>query len=190
MATASIYLLHSDKGEKVYVGHTTMSLKQRFNAHKCSYRKGSTTTSKILFEDYGIDNVCITLLETVPIDERFIKEKYYISQYTTAVNKFNPHRTEEEHKEQKAQLAKERWKNPEKHEERKDYMRDKVACECGMEISKNSIYKHKKREIHIQNMAKLQNNVARTVSVNNEDTIMKGVSNDNSSDVLVGLNNQ
>lgn len=189
MATASIYLLHSDKGEKVYVGHTIMSLKQRFNAHTSKYRLGGTTTSKILFEDYGIDNVCITLLETVPVDERFIKEKYYISQYTTAVNKFNPHRTEEEYKEQRAKLAKERWGNPEKHEERKDYMRDKVACECGMEISKNSIYKHKKREIHIQNMAKLQHNVARTVSVHHKYPVMPSVSNDNSSSGLVGLNN-
>lgn len=157
MATASIYLLHSDKGDKVYVGSTTTPLKQRFNAHTSRFRKDGTTTSRALFEEYGIDNVVISLLETVPLNERFIQEKHYISQYPTSVNKFNPFRTQEEKKEQKAQLANERWNNVDKHELRKDYMRDKIKCECGMEISKNSIYKHKKREIHI---AKLQDNVA------------------------------
>jgi len=51
----------------VYIGSTTMSLQKRFNIHRAITNK---TSSKILFEKYGCENIEICLLEDYPCDNR------------------------------------------------------------------------------------------------------------------------
>ena len=65
-----IYMLYSNYNpERIYVGKTIQSLKTRLSNHRCHYRRylkgdyGKNCSSYKIFNDYGIDNIHIELLE-------------------------------------------------------------------------------------------------------------------------------
>lgn len=78
----------------VYIGSTTASLKDRFLAHKRSYRrwkksqKGAYLASFKVFERYGIENTCIDKLDSVYVDksELLKLEGKYQERYINCVN--------------------------------------------------------------------------------------------------------
>ena len=68
-----LYKIESHQGDKIYIGSTTKEyLSQRFVAHRDDYKqykKGKTIgkmTSFNLFDEYGLDNCFITLIESFP----------------------------------------------------------------------------------------------------------------------------
>ena len=78
-----IYKIVDSNNEKCYYGSTIQKLNIRFNGHKNSYiydnRKKST--SKLLFDEFGIENCRIELVELYPcnsIKELNLREGYYI----------------------------------------------------------------------------------------------------------------
>ena len=82
-----IYKIWSLKGDKIYVGATTKDLLcQRMSKHRSMYSswlkgKGKNITSYLIFEEYGVDNCQIELLEMVECknrDEQKQKEGHYI----------------------------------------------------------------------------------------------------------------
>jgi hypothetical protein len=83
-----IYKIESHLGDKVYIGSTTNEyLSQRFQNHKSSYKRwkqekpNSFTTSFLLFDEYGVDNCQIVLIEECKCnskDEKNAKEGHYI----------------------------------------------------------------------------------------------------------------
>ena len=88
---SKIYKIYSDLGDKVYIGCTTKEyLSQRMAKHKYDYtyykKKREDTGfafvySYLLFDEYGVDNCKIELLETNPctsIDEIRKREAHYI----------------------------------------------------------------------------------------------------------------
>jgi hypothetical protein len=88
---SKIYKIYSDLGDKLYIGCTTKQyLSQRMAKHKYDYtyykkkREGSGfafVTSYLIFDEYGVDNCKIELLETYPcnsIDEIRKRESHYI----------------------------------------------------------------------------------------------------------------
>ncbi len=88
---SKIYKIYSDLGDKVYIGCTTKQyLSQRMARHKYDYtyykKKREDTGfafvySYLLFDEYGIENCKIELLETFPcnsIDEIRKREAHYI----------------------------------------------------------------------------------------------------------------
>ena len=64
-----IYRIESHLGNKIYIGSTTKQyLSQRMTAHRKDYNywksgKGHFITSYLLFDEYGLDNCSIELLE-------------------------------------------------------------------------------------------------------------------------------
>ena len=109
---SKIYRIWSPQGDKVYIGSTTKELLcQRMTAHRKEYRKWKKTniqcvTSYLLFEEYGIENCFIELLEAKECnskDELNQLEGKYIRELT-CVNKRVEGRTRkqyrEEHKEE------------------------------------------------------------------------------------------
>ena len=66
---SKVYKIWSPNGDKIYVGSTTKQyLSQRMTAHRNNYNtwkngKCCLTTSFLLFDEYGIDNCFIELLE-------------------------------------------------------------------------------------------------------------------------------
>ncbi len=89
----------------VYIGSTTKKLlSQRMANHRNCYKvwkngKGNKTTSFDLFEKYGIDNCCLTLLKSVLCtskDELHSRERHYIESLE-CVNKVVIGRTKQEY---------------------------------------------------------------------------------------------
>jgi len=82
-----IYKIESDKGNKVYIGSTAKQyLSQRFQQHKNNYKKfkegiGKKDILNDLFDEYGLENCRIVLLESFSCnckDEKNAKENQYI----------------------------------------------------------------------------------------------------------------
>lgn len=161
-----IYKLWSPQGEEIYFGSTTNSLTRRFNNHKCMNERCS---SKYLFEKY--DDVRIELVEEYPCNNRielYRKEGEYIKN-NSCINKTNYNKSREEiskdyyeknkdkyhdhyekNKDYKLNYQNEyREKNIEKIKERKSI---RIICECGLEVNKDGIARHKKSNRHISNL--------------------------------------
>ena len=90
-----IYKIESHLGDNIYVGSTCKEyLSQRFQQHKTDYKRwkdGKTynITSFKLFEEYGIENCNIILIEAYPCnskDEKNAREGHYIKELN-CVNK-------------------------------------------------------------------------------------------------------
>jgi hypothetical protein len=85
--------------EKCYIGSTCQTLEKRFNSHKYPQQLRSKTSLWILFEEYGIENCCIELIENYACNnlyELLRREGYYI-QKLDCVNKIVAGRTKEEY---------------------------------------------------------------------------------------------
>jgi hypothetical protein len=88
---------------KMYIGSTTQSLSKRFSKHKGDYiswknNKHSKVMAYDIFEEFGIDNCKIELIEECPCENKiqlFKKEGEYI-QNNECVNKVIPGRTMKE----------------------------------------------------------------------------------------------
>lgn len=146
--SASIYILESALTDKVYIGSTTLSIIKRFQLHKTEAKHNvpGCCSSKELFD---IGTVSIRLLETVPYSERLIRERFWLTQYTTAINKYDPYETKEEHNIRKKEYMRKRfeklYENPEEHAKWLEHRRRKVICDCGKEIAHSVLARHKKK---------------------------------------------
>jgi group I intron endonuclease len=78
---ATVYKYLSPDLQECYVGSTTDE-DRRKSRHKC----GSNTTSELLFEKYGYDNCSYVVLEVCPLEERRIKEQWWLDHSVGAVN--------------------------------------------------------------------------------------------------------
>ena len=144
-----IYKIWSPLGDNIYIGCTTKKyLSQRMVQHKHNANKGSqkTNTSYIIFEEYGINNCFIELLEAkecVSKDECKMLEGKYIRELE-CVNKYIPDRTKKEYYEtHKDKLAE--WQKQYRHDNKEDLRNIKgmvCICECG------SLYTHAHKSRH------------------------------------------
>ena len=118
-----IYKIESHLGDKIYIGSTTKQyLSQRMGFHRSDYKKWMNNKSGYvrvydLFNEYGIDNCLITLIEMCPCntrDELRAKEGFYIKSLP-CVNKNVAGRSQKEynaeHKEQRKQSQKDFYEN-------------------------------------------------------------------------------
>ena len=84
-----IYKITNDINDKIYIGQTTESLKQRFNRH-CGYQLNDNTHFHRAMKKYGIEHFSIELVEEVnnqeELDER---EFYWINFYNSVENGYN-----------------------------------------------------------------------------------------------------
>lgn len=156
---AKIYRIHSDKGEKVYIGSTTdRYLCNRFSDHRTEYRaKRQYCTSHILFDEYGMDNCFIELIEEVEYktkDDYHIREQYWIDNTPTAVNTKPAYQTPEQKRIISLNKRKLYYKRHADaiNEKRKTNL---VTCECGMEVRADWLTQHKKKQDHLVRMGEM-----------------------------------
>jgi len=99
-----IYKIESTLGNMVYYGSTTKKrLCDRMTKHRGDYKlwlKGKThlVMSYKLFDEYGLENCKIILVENYPCeskDELAARERHYITNFD-CVNKYVPNRTKKE----------------------------------------------------------------------------------------------
>ena len=170
---SKIYKIQSHVGEKIYIGSTTKKLLcDRMTGHRYDYKrwkngdKSRVYKSFEMFDEYGLENCKIILIENYPCnsrDELTSREAHHIRN-TVCVNKYIPDRTREEyrneseHKERKAVLSKAR------HQEKKEMKlagittapRDTTnqsVCECGGRFRPENKRFHLKTEMHIRHLS-------------------------------------
>jgi ribosome-interacting GTPase 1 len=103
-ANGKIYKIESNIGDKIYIGSTTKTqLSQRMGGHRACYKswkagKGRLNTVYHLFDEYGVENCKIVLLEECPCetnDQLKSREAHFIKTLE-CVNKAIPLRTRAE----------------------------------------------------------------------------------------------
>ncbi len=166
-----IYKIESHLGDKIYVGSTTKKyLSERMTAHRqsyCTWKKGNygKVRSFELFEEYGIENCNIILLELCPCkskDELNAKEAHYI-RTLKCVNKVIPGRTQKQYIEENKNKIKEydkqykkdntikiKEQNKQYREDNKDIISRSFICECGCELKTNHKTRHERTKKHIE----------------------------------------
>jgi hypothetical protein len=125
-----VYKIWSPNGDKIYIGSTTKEyLSQRMDHHRSDYKlKKVYLTAFILFEEYGIENCKIELLEAKECtckDELRQLEGKYIRELD-CVNKYIAGRTQKEWYQEHPEKTKEyKKKYDETHkEEKKEYQKE------------------------------------------------------------------
>ena len=127
-----IYKIYSHLGDKIYIGSTVCELvSQRMVKHRGSYKQWKKnneryTTSFILFEEYGVENCIIELIEAKPcidINEQAKLEGSYI-RTIECVNKNIPGRTIKEYREDNKENIK--AKNKQFYEKNKDKLKNNM----------------------------------------------------------------
>ena len=83
---ATIYKILSPCLQECYIGSTIRKVEWRWTQHR---HKNNATNSKILFEKYGIDNCKFMIVEKCSIEERFIKEQWWLDNSIGIVNENN-----------------------------------------------------------------------------------------------------
>ena len=161
-----IYKIESHLGDKIYIGSTVKKrLCDRMTYHRFAYKKNeladkkSKMTSYLLFEEYGLENCKIVLIENFPCntkDELLSREAFYI-RTMKCVNKNIPNRKSKEYRidpvnKEKRLLYIQKY-NEEHHEEIVEKGKVKTTCECGVCFRRADITKHIKTKKHLSIMA-------------------------------------
>ena len=137
-------------GDKVYYGSTTLSLPDRWKYHKSKYNtdKKGQCSSKKLFEEFGIDNCIIELIEECPNtnsrEELETIETFYIT--TNECVNIKIKRTRQQYRqdmkeEQRAYLQ-------ERRKQLKNENKDTFECECGSTVKNYNKARHLKTDKH------------------------------------------
>ena len=158
-----IYKIESHLGDKIYIGSTIKQyLSQRFVNHRSDFKMWQNekiprrVNSFILFEEYGVENCEIVLIESFPCnskDELHAREAYYIKTMA-CVNKAIPKRTQKEYKIDNVERIKVRDKDY--REANKERIQMKIQCACGNLYSHNDKSRHYKSKKHIKHELNLQ----------------------------------
>ena len=165
-AKAKIYKIWSPIGDKIYIGSTTKEyLSQRMTTHRGNYNhwkkgKGHMITAFNLFEEYGIENCFIELLEAKPCKSKDELKQFEGSFIRTlkCVNKYIPDRTQKEYQQDNKEKKLEYDKNY--YEQNKDKILEKklekITCQCGCFITKqgSKSSKHIQTKKHINGVNK------------------------------------
>jgi hypothetical protein len=156
-----IYKIMSHVGDKVYVGSTTKStLAMRMAHHRSDYsvwknhtaKKQNKIMSYELFDEYGVDNCFIVLLENFPCiskDEKNAKEAHWI-RTVDCVNKKMPGRTRRQYYDENIEHFREKGREYSKayFEKHKESKLSVIECECGFSFTHCNTARHLRTQRH------------------------------------------
>lgn len=82
-----VYIITNDINEKVYIGQTTNSLRERFNQH---YNNSGSSVGRAM-QEIGKEHFSISILDDTAtnLDELLEKEIYYINKYNSIETGYN-----------------------------------------------------------------------------------------------------
>jgi hypothetical protein len=164
---SKVYKIWSPQGDKIYIGSTTKELLcQRMSSHRKEYRKWQNTTKKfissyLLFEEYGIENCFIELIEAKECsskDESNKLEGKYIRLFD-CVNKRIEGRTKQEYSfDNKEHIFNYKKQYREDHKEEIKFKKStSYICECGSTFTDHHRARHERSIKHksfIDNLSK------------------------------------
>ena len=162
----------------IYIGSTTDFIRRK-NNHKncCNNEKQKGYKDKkyqYIRDNGGWDNWNMIEIEKFPCsdgNETRAKEEYWRSHFNAQLNSRKAYMTDEEkleyHKQYREQnkdrIVEYNENNKDKKREQdklyrinnKDIINEKITCECGCIINKHSLIRHKKRQIHLDLISKI-----------------------------------
>ena len=160
-----IYQITDNAYTKFYIGSTTVSLSKRMTKHREMYKRfldgkcRKQMNSTDLFEEFGMKNCKIELLETFPCasKEELLKREGYFIRKIPCVNRTILGRSKKEYcmdtKEKKAEYDKAyRAKNKDRLQEQKKIKYGKCAsytCPCGSVYNYTNRRHHEKSKKHL-----------------------------------------
>ena len=159
-----VYKITDNAYTKCYIGSTCESLSQRMARHRKEYRnylKGCKyfITSFNIFNEFGIDNCKIELLETCPCDtvEELRKREGHYKQSLDCVNKQTPGRTQAEYREQNREQINQQkrdhyWNNKDDINESK---KQTYTCACGSVVRIAGKAEHERMKTHLRFIGKI-----------------------------------
>ncbi len=154
-----IYKITDNAYIKTYYGSTTQALSSRMTCHRSLYKNGKgKMTSFNIFEEFGVENCKIELVELYPCNsknELEMREGFYIKN-NICVNKKIAGRTKEEYKEDNKEKIALQMK--EYYEDNKD----KII------LQNKEYYKDNKEKIALQNKEYYEDNKEKIVLQNKE----------------------
>lgn len=89
---ATVYKILSPDLTECYVGSTTQKVERRWQSHT----DAMNCMSKLLFDTYGVENCHFIILEVCSIEERRIKEQWWLDHSVGAVNQRRAYRSDDE----------------------------------------------------------------------------------------------
>jgi hypothetical protein len=101
---SKIYKIVNDVDDCIYIGSTILPLGVRFSKHKNKFKKNTETQTKakLLFENYGLKNCHIELIENYPCISRkelcYREKGFIIANQNNCINKQIPTRTKKEYR--------------------------------------------------------------------------------------------
>jgi hypothetical protein len=163
-----IYKITNTAQTKCYIGSTCNKLSKRFSDHKSHYlvwkkdKTKSRTTSYELFDEFGVGNCQIILIESYACksrDELNAKEAEHIKN-VDCVNKFIPCRTDQQYYQDnkdtiKAKVNKYREQNKDAINAKKSTHFD---CPCGRKYAAGHKSRHERTTIHKNYLEVLNDN--------------------------------
>ena len=153
---SKIYRITDNNYTKFYYGSTTKALSARMAEHRYAYKSGFlNSTSKVLFDEFGVDNTKIELVEAVQCENRdelrkiegkFIQENQCVNKYVAGrskkeSNNISSAKYYEGHREERLKKHRELYKL--KKDQWSAVQNRKWTCECGMVVS------FRQKKIHI-----------------------------------------
>jgi hypothetical protein len=148
---SKIYKIYSQLGNNIYIGSTSRSIVGRFNEHIKNYQyykldNSKTYTSSFrLFEQYGINNCCVVILEKVNVETRSellqIEAKHIKENKDLCVNLILPYTSEED----KIQNRKEYKEPPDVIQHLKEYNQRPEVIQNRIDHSQTPEYKENRK---------------------------------------------
>ena len=169
-----VYKIWDANYTRCYIGSTCEELSKRMTKHREKYKqylnnKYGKTTSFDLFDEFGLQNCKIELLETYPCNSRaelLAREGHYIKN-TECINKQIPTRTKQQYYQDTKEIQRPRRQeyrektkehkkivDSEYRKQNKEYLttklKEKKLCECGCEVSTRNLASHKRSPKHLE----------------------------------------
>ena len=177
---------------KTYIGSTCQPLCKRFSKHKEKYnqylngKQDSDRRVNLIFDEYGIDNCKIELIETYPCDNRMelLKREGEHIRSNDCVNKIISGRTLHEYREDDKEHIKHQKKqyrednkeyvlqqkqvyrelhpdiikknSEEYYEKNKEKLNERKLCNCGKYYTAHHIRRHEKSQHHQKYLKQLE----------------------------------
>ena len=156
-----IYRLFEINTNFFYIGSTSKSLRQRLQGHKGNSK---IHPERRMFEIFTHEKFCQNVIEIELLEEVIVHsikelrevEKRYVQSEINNLNCLNesmPLQTKEERKEYK-----QKYNNDHKEESReykkkwyidhKEENKERITCDCGRQVRKHGIPRHKKSQFH------------------------------------------
>ena len=160
--TGIVYKISSPNTDKVYIGSTIRTIKQRLQEHKSTYKrymdgKYRLVTSFMILENDDVVIEEVEKLENVTMKELHLREAYLIRNTENAINNHIPGRTQYQRYQDNIDRITELKKRI-------------INCTCGKSFTISNMSRHNKSKKHLAYIASLAHTVIniQNLTINNK----------------------